>query len=95
MDWTQASWFETSVFNVGILVVGLLAMLAVGVVLWCLYCFASDEVERIKRRKKTTRALWCGKCHFNVDGECERYGHIIDRAPVQRPGCSWGIERKG
>lgn len=94
MDWTQASLFETLVFNVGILVIGLLAILVVGTFLWCLYCFASDEAERIRRRKKTTRALWCGKCCNNVDGKCKRFGLVIANAPVQRPGCSWGLERK-
>lgn len=94
MDWTQASWFETTAFGLGILVICLLVVLAVAVVWWGIHLFASDAVKGIKRRKKTTKALWCGRCCNNVDGECRRFGLVIAHAPVQRPGCSWGLERK-
>ena len=73
-----------------ILIFGTIASLLVVLV----GCFVKRKVERYRRLKRTTRALWCGRCHDNVDGKCERFGLVIAHAPVRRPGCSWGVEKK-
>ena len=100
MDWTQASWIEVFIFNLGMLFIGLICMLVIGAVLVFVYDFARDRIAHIRQMKQTTRALRCDACDFNVEGvgdgarKCERFGHSITGAPVRRPGCSWGMRWK-
>lgn len=97
MDWTQASWFETSSFAVGALVLFLLAVLVISTVLYCAYAFARKKITRIMRLKKTTRALRCEVCEHEIENDglkrCDRFDVSITFAPVMNPGCTWGIER--
>ena len=94
MDWTQASGIEWFVFSFGALMLFMLAGLGVAILVFFVGSFIVQKIERFKRFRKTTRALWCGRCSLNVDGKCEYFGIIVDHAPVRRPGCSWGIEGK-
>lgn len=98
MDWTQASVFEQAVFASGLLAIGLLSMAVISVILYTVGCWVVDRFRRIKRKRKTTAALKCEICEYNVEDEncrrCERFGLNISTAPVRIPGCSWGKERK-
>jgi hypothetical protein len=99
MDWSQASQLELIVFGEGILITCLLLVGIIGALAWCVYDFTKEKVARIKRLKKTTRALRCDVCIHNVYDnrnfrECEKFGCSISFAPVICPGCSWGIEKQ-
>lgn len=85
---------EQFVFYFGAIVLILIFGTIVSLLVVLIGCFIKRKVERYRRLKRTTRALWCGRCHDNVDGKCERFGLTIAHAPVRRPGCSWGVEKK-
>ena len=99
MDWSQASWFECSVFGLGILSLCIMTAALAWVLFYCFHDFAKRKLARFKRIKKTTRALRCEICVYNVYDRnirrCKRYGQSISGAPVVIPGCSWGVEKKG
>ena len=98
MDWSQASVFELMVFGIGIsMVLAIIAILAV-MIFSVVWNGLKNAIRRHRRKKKTTVALSCGACQYNVeDGNfrrCEQFGVNISCAPVIYPGCSWGIEKK-
>lgn len=100
MDWSQASDLEYAVFGLGIITICIMTIALVWVLFLCLYNFANQKLARFKRMKKTTRALKCEVCVYNVKGDgslrrCKRYDQSISGAPVVIPGCSWGVEKKG
>ena len=96
MDWTQAIGPDVeAVFAF----LGIMATLFVSILLILLLSsFAFDcargGIARMKRMRKTTRALRCDKCDYKVVGRCARFGHDVVHAPVRFPGCSWGIEEE-
>lgn len=98
MDWTQASFVEIVAVAIGFAVILAFAAFSVIMLVAFAYDFMKARVARIKRLKKTTRALRCAVCIHNVrDGnfrKCEKFGCSISFAPVICPGCSWGTERK-
>lgn len=98
MDWTQASFVEIIAVALGFAVILALAAFSVVMLVTFVYDFMKARVARLKRLKKTTRALRCDVCIHNVrDGnfrKCEKFGCSISFAPVSCPGCSWGTERK-
>lgn len=100
MDWSQASDLEYVVFVLGIITICIMTIALVWVLFYCFHDFAKRKLARFKRIKKTTRALRCEICVYNVEDDgglrrCERYDQSISGAPVVIPGCSWGLEKKG
>lgn len=98
MDWTQASFVEIIAVALGFAFMLAFAVFGVVMLVTFAYDFMKVRVARLKRLKKTTRALRCDACIHNVcDGnfrKCEKFGYSISFAPVSCPGCSWGTERK-
>ena len=94
MDWSQASGIEYFVFSFGALMLIILGGLIICVLVVLVGSFIARKIERYKRLKRTTRALWCGRCSNNDDGRGERFGLVSAFAPYRRPGCSWGVEKK-
>ena len=99
MDWTQASYVEIIAVSLGFAVILAFAAFCVVMLVTFAYDFMKARVTRIKRLKKTTRALRCDVCVHNVYDDrnfrkCEKFGCSISFAPVICPGCSWGTERK-
>jgi len=98
MDWSQASIFELTVFGAGILMILVAAAILTVTILSAVWNVLKNAVRRHRRKKKTTAALRCNVCQYNVeDGNfrrCEQFGVNISCAPVIYPGCSWGREKK-
>lgn len=99
MDWSQASSVEVIAVSLGFGVILAFAALVVVMLVTFAYNFMKASVARLKRLKKTTRALRCDVCIHNVYDDrnfrkCEKFGCSISFAPVSCPGCSWGTERK-
>lgn len=98
MDWSQASFVEIIAAALGFTVILALAAFSVVMLVTFVYDLMKARVARLKRLKKTTRALRCDVCIHNVrDGnfrKCEKFGCSITFAPVSCPGCSWGTERE-
>ena len=72
---------EQFVFYFGAIVLILIFGIIASLLVVLVGCFVKRKVERYKRLKRTTR-------------KCERFGLTIAHAPVRRPGCSWGVEKK-
>lgn len=98
MDWAQATPIEQFWFIFGAIVSIVFGVIILGGILYMAIIGIAEGYRHFKRKRKTTPALKCELCHYNVEGEnsrwCERFDLNITNAPVRNPGCSWGIDKE-
>ena len=98
MDWTQATFIEQIWVCLGFVASLVFGVIILGGILYMAIIGIAEGFRYFKRRRKTTPALKCMLCAYNVeDGDfrrCERFDLNITNAPVRVPGCSWGIDKE-